>query len=85
MAEDLHKILEAYHSDNSTPLFFYGTGLLLAFGGFIFHSTATEIYGATLTGAGLIHEGLEYYKAYCSAHLDFMKNGKFTRLEEDEE
>lgn len=89
MTEDLHKILEAYHKDSWSPSILYGIGLLTAFGGFISGNASTTLYGAILTSAGLVNEGLEYYKAYCSARLDFMQNKKFTALdsivEEDEE
>jgi hypothetical protein len=82
----IYKILEAYRSKHrDDTLGFVGfAGLVGLIAGVAFDNTALGVGGATLIGSATIGEAVEYGKAYMEARLDYLKNGKFSRLEDSE-
>jgi predicted transcriptional regulator len=85
MTEDLHEILEAYTDKKSNSLSPLSEilGIAMVCTGILYDKNSITIGGMAFLGGGLISQAIEYYKAYCSAQLDFMRNGRFTRLEEE--
>jgi hypothetical protein len=85
MTEDLHKILERYvdNASVSAACIFEIVGYMATATGVFVQSVPSTIAGMTLLAGGFAGEGIAYYKAYCSARLDFMRNGRFTKLEEE--
>ena len=79
-----YKILNAYRKKDGDKLAvgIGGTGLVALIAGAVIDSTPLSIGGATCVGLATAGEGLEYMRAYFEARLDYLKNNKFTRLEE---
>lgn len=76
-----YKILEAYKNTKSGSDAAGLVGLVILMGGAVFDSTPVCIGGGTVLGLVSLSEGFEYVKAYMEAKLDYMKNGRFTKLE----
>ena len=79
-----YKILEAYRDKGGDKIKIlegiFGSVLLGL--GVLFKETPLTIAGTTIIGIPIIHQVFEYGKAYMEARLDYLKNNKFTKLEE---
>lgn len=82
--QDKHKILNSYKNNDTSQLEAVLTvgGLVSLIYGIFAGKTAATVGGAGAVFIASFDEALEYTKAYFSAKLDYMKNGKFTKLDE---
>ena len=80
----MYKILDAYKSKTTSKVTAaLGVGGLAALvAGALIDSTPVSISGATGFGSAIVGEGINYMKAYFEARLDYLKNDRFTRIEE---
>ena len=80
----MNEILDAYRNkgfDIAATIF--GTaGLVQLISAACIDNTSLSISGASFVGLAIVGEGLQYMKAYYEARLDYLRNNKFTRLEE---
>jgi len=78
-----YKILNAYKdkdSDTYDILIGISGAIILGIGIFL-KETPCAIGGAFLTSIPIVNNIFDYSKAYMEARLDYIKNGKFTKLE----